>query len=340
MDRFGLKEIEQPLHTYRHTDFSSRLDRVYVSYDWSEVDAAAPFCHRLPSRDSTSLKAFHYPLHFGIQIRRMAGVSSAIPPWVTAIPEWHNMVINSYRQPITQGGKVPGPFQKLELLKESQHWATSQMLLLLRKEMIPPADLKGPLPILQAMLIACDRRNSARLLALARLVPGLDAKALAGISITHARRAVEDQIHRCEQAAMEEEAQSENAHNPPEAEPTKELYKEHFFKKLARLIPTGGKSIRALQLEGGLAHTQDDIEVGLAKYWEKLLPAFPFMMRVRTHFGGGPRKWGTLFTFLLRLHHGTQTPWILPSRLPVPLPRAPMGSHMRPTAAVSFPPKS
>ena len=66
-DSFGLRVIEQPVHTYNHPDFSSRLDRVYVNYSWFQSDVVLPSCHRMPSRFSGQLKSFRYPIRFGIQ---------------------------------------------------------------------------------------------------------------------------------------------------------------------------------------------------------------------------------------------------------------------------------
>ena len=67
LDSFGLRVIEQPVHTYNHPDFSSRLDRVYVNYSWFQSDVVLPSCHRMPSRFSGQLKSFRYPIRFGIQ---------------------------------------------------------------------------------------------------------------------------------------------------------------------------------------------------------------------------------------------------------------------------------
>ena len=229
LDRFELREIEQPLHTYKHPEFSSRLDRAYVNYSWSQSDVALPFCHRMPSRDSGKLKSFHYPIRFGIQPRPGGQFSSSTPPWITAIPLWKEAVINFYRDLVTTKLTSLAPLQKLALLKSSFQLATSQLREMLRKELIPPEDLVGQVPILQAMLIAVERENTSRLRELAKFIPGLEAKLWEGTPLSTARLVVERQLIHCELAELSEEEEGQSSHTPPDLVQEKEARKEHFF---------------------------------------------------------------------------------------------------------------
>jgi hypothetical protein len=65
LQRFGLRELGQPLHTYFHSNVSSRLDCAYISHSHALSGSIIPFCSKQKTRDSALLKAFHYPIQFG-----------------------------------------------------------------------------------------------------------------------------------------------------------------------------------------------------------------------------------------------------------------------------------
>jgi hypothetical protein len=144
---------------------------------------------------------------------------------------------------------------------------------MLRKELIPPEDLVGQVPILQAMLIAVERENTSRLRELAKLIPGLEAKLWEGIPLSTARLVVERQLIHCELAELSEEEEGQSSHTPPDLVQEKEARKEHLFKTLSRLIPTVGKSIKALHLDQGLINSQEEMDLALAQYWKGIFPA-------------------------------------------------------------------